>query len=244
MPETTTRPLESAEVITDMPEQGWPETTEAMLTPDGYLVDPSSGEIIRDTVPAELLDEGKLREDQNAVNWIMRRRLKAESELASATAIMSSAHAEIDALRFKALSDLELTPEMIELRAIERQTSSMASKACKKLSFLSTAYDEVLRSFALAALAGSKVRTFATPFGKIAFRKKPVKVAVKSETDAVAYLEKQKATDAIKKSVLLNGIPAEIRGRLISDPALAAKHGFDIVPESDDMDVKAGVSTS
>jgi hypothetical protein len=171
-----------------------------------YLIDADTGEIVDMVLPQQ--EAPFMVHDQQSAEWVLQRIFEAEAEVAA-----------IRKRREVLLSNL----------------AAMEAEHQRRVDWLRRRFSGELEAHAEVELEGKKQRSIRTPFGTLAFRRKPSRVVVTDEDKAVEFCEAVGYENVVKvtKKVLVSMLPDSF--------AAADAPGFDVEPESDGFSIKTGL---
>jgi len=139
------------------------ETTVEPIVENGYLVDPTTGEVLG---LAEMPKPEFAVTDEESFNWVMKKILNAEADIQA----------------------VKTNSEVIAARAIVANADAIEKQARKKLEWLHTRFTAEIGEYAKQFVT-DKCKTFKSVLGSVSFRKVPSKYVVKEYADPIAIAE-------------------------------------------------------
>jgi len=194
------------------------QTTVEPIVENGYLVDPTTGEVLG---LAEMPKPEFAVTDEESFNWVMKKILNAEADIQA----------------------VKTNSEVIAARAIVANADAIEKQARKKLEWLHTRFTAEIGEYAKQFVT-DKCKTFKSVLGSVSFRKVPSKYVVINEENAIRLAEKMcPEAVKVKKSFLISQATPEFiedcfRGAIETGELPA----FDIVLESETVTIKTGVN--
>jgi hypothetical protein len=160
------------------------------ISKDGFLIDEETGEVLGHVELTQMEDAFK--------------------EVAPAAPFVIDTPAKVDWVLEK-LQTLDADLAAVEARraAINANLDTQADALRKRRAWTEMRFAADLRMFAAAVLAGSKLRTYTSPFGKLSFRKTAGAITILFPEDALAWC-KENCPEAIvvKESVIKTPLKA------------------------------------
>jgi phage host-nuclease inhibitor protein Gam len=205
-------------------------------TADGLVIDTTTGEIVGEHRPLDLY--GQTAMDEELAEYVIGKIARSEAQIAAATYGQQQAERRMEELTAQALQQLRMTADWIEAEANARNATNVIRDAKRTYDYYNGTYLEQLKQFAKAKLGDGKARTLKLLSGKISLRSQPARLAVEDEALAVECLKEFGCREAIKESVLISKVPAEVKSLLMEKHAAT---GFKVVPASEDATVDTGI---
>lgn len=225
--------------------QGLSDTVQAepILSEDGLLIDPTTGQIIGDQLPDDFAQESERRSSGDVsttfVDYLLSRYQRTQ---AKSKTYGSLADALIEQRAERLAQIAREDPDIVVLDQRIESLTKQADQASKSSEWFRINDELVLKKFAQKILAGVKDRTWKSPsgYGSIALRSKPALVKVVDEAKAIETAEKMQWEGAVKRTLLVSSIPKDFKLCLIDSPESAESFGFTVVPEDDTVSISTG----
>lgn len=177
---------------------------------DRWIVNPLTGEILGMVEPDvgrtdDAGNEAPFRvRDRGSAEWVLERIFEAELELEA----------------------------LARRREILLENIAATSRPIvHRIAWLRKRFEPELEEWARRELEGQKTRTIRTPFGTLAFRKRPKKISVRDEELAIAWAEEHRpAAVKVTKKILVSAL----------DPKTIPAELFELDPGGDSFSLKTG----
>jgi len=226
-----------------------PVYTPAYEERDGLLIDLNSGEIIGITAPdgGRLMDRDEeparfTIDDEEKANWVLGKILKRDATMASVSLTLTQVTDKIGTLQQAALAQLEADPEMVELRAIERNCDSIMKRAEIERQGLIARFEHDLKAFAQRTLDGLRSRTLKLPFGSISLRKTGGNLQVVDDSRFCDWALSSDRLDLVKVAPRISNLCDADLDKFMGDEVARVQAGLGVVEVDDKVTITTGVA--
>jgi len=214
------------------------ETLEAPVTTiveDGMIINPETGEVVGAVIPADLAGADHMTED--LALWAVRKYARIDARRQAAKQVQAEALRKLEEAEKEAFRRLMQDPDYVEAKRTLGNCDAILARCEKSEAYMDLAWKENLGRYASGQLSG-KERTWRTPFGCVSLKKVPAKLKVDDEP-LVIQEAMLRWPDAVKREFQISKVSKADIEELIKHPEAATALGFEVIPETEKVDVKA-----
>lgn len=220
------------------PEELQAKTEQKLEIEDGLVIDATTGEIVSDELPDDLIDEaGKDGDHVSAafIDYQLKRIQTADATCKTLGSLMAELKEEREA-RVAAIAAEDPRCAVLNLRIanIEGQIKGAGARG----QWLRDAYGVILQRFAAFVTSGGRSRTYKSKNGYGSISLKSVPARVKIADPAAALVKAKELGWPVKEEFQISALPQDMESALLANPESASEFGLTVEPASEKVTVK------